>query len=148
MTKTETAVAIFNNADQGALAFFDKKGNGHTITAEGALFKGGAALAALKDAALEGALLKAANGRFRAASDILGAAFPKVAKAAEAYVGNPWANKHTFGTFIKAVLRAEPGKSGTFSKKQAEARMLAQALTKLPAFAEAAKAEETTVVEA
>lgn len=142
MTKIETAIAIFANADSGALAFFDKKGNGHTITAEGALFKGGAALAALKDAALEAALLKAVNGRFRPASDVLCAAFPSIGKAAEKLIGTPWANKSTMGTLINAVLRAEPGKSGEFSKKQAEARMLCNALSQLPAFkVEAEKAE-------
>lgn len=143
MTKLETAVAIFNNADAGAVAFFDKKGAGHTITAEGALFKGGAALAALKDAAIEAALLKAINGRFRPASDILCAAFPSIGKAAEKLIGTPWANKSTMGTLIGAVRRAEPGKSGEFSKKQTEARMLCSALSQLPAF----KVESTDVVE-
>lgn len=145
MTRTETAIAVFNNADTGALAYFDKKGNGHTITAEGALFKGGAALAALKDAALEAALIKAANGKYRAASDVLCAAFPSIGKAAEKLIGTVWANKSTMGTLINAVLRAEPGKSGEFSKKQAEARMLAQALTHLPAFK--VEAEKSEVIE-
>lgn len=145
MTKLETAVAIFNNADAGAVAFFDKKGAGHTITAEGALFKGGAALAALKDAAIEAALLKAINGRFRPASDILCAAFPSIGKAAEKLIGTPWANKSTMGTLINAVRRAEPGKSGEFSKKQTEARMLCAALQQLPAFK--VEAEKSDVIE-
>lgn len=145
MTRTETAIAVFNNADAGALAYFDKKGNGHTITAEGALFKGGAALTALKDAALEAALLKAANGKYRAASDVLCAAFPSIGKAADKLIGTTWANKSTMGTLINAVLRAEPGKSGEFSKKQTEARMLAQALAQLPAFK--VETEKTEVIE-
>lgn len=144
MTKTETAIAVFSNADAGAVAFFDKKGNGHTITAEGALFKGGAALAALKDAAMEAALHKAQSGRFRPASDILCAAFPSVGKAAEKLIGTPWSNKSTMATLIGAVLRAEGGKNG-YSKKQAEARMLARALCSLPAFAEVAAAEKETI---
>lgn len=134
MTKIETAVAIFNNADVGGLAYFDKKGTGHSITAEGALFKGGAALAALKDAAITAALAKAVNGRYMAASDILCAAFPSVGKAAEKLIGTPWANKSTMGTLVNAVQRAEPGKSGEYSRKQTEARMLANALLQLPAF--------------
>lgn len=141
MTRQESAIAIFNNADIGALSFFDRKGNGHTISAEGALFKGGAALAALKDAALEAALIKAGSGRYRAASDILCAAFPSIGKAAEKLTGTPWANKSTMGTLINAVRRAEPGKNG-YTKKQAEARMLANALESLPAFAAMVEAGE------
>lgn len=134
MTRTETAIAVFNNADAGALTFADKKGSLHSITAEGALFKGGAALAALKDAALEAALIKAQNGRYRAAADVLTAAFPAIGKAADKLIGTTWANKSTMGTLVNAILRAEPGKSGEFSKKQSEARMLANALAQLPAF--------------
>jgi hypothetical protein len=136
MTKIETAIAVFSNADAGAVAFFDKKGVGHAMTAEGALFKGGAALAALKDAALEAALLKAGNGRYRAASDILCAAFPAIGKAAEKLIGTPWANKSTMATLINAVQRAEYKERTSAGKltKQAEARMLCSALQQLPAF--------------
>jgi hypothetical protein len=141
MTKTESAIAIFNNADAGALTFSDKKGNLHSITAEGALFKGGAALSALKDAALEGALLKAGNGKYRAASDVLCAAFPSIGKAAEKLIGTPWANKSSMATLIGAVLRAEPGKNG-WTKKQADARLLVSALSQLPAFKVAASQGE------
>lgn len=139
MTRTETAIALFNNeqASTAIVTFSDKKGNLHGITAEGALFKGGAALAALKDAALEGALMKAGNGRYRAAADILAAAFPSIGKAADKLIGTTWANKSSMGALINACLRAEPGKNG-YSKKQAEARMLANALMHLPAFAPAA----------
>lgn len=143
MTRQETAVAVFNNADAGAVTFFDK-GNGRTISAEGALFKGGAALAALKDAALEAALLKAGSGRYRAASDVLCVAFPSVGKAAEKLIGAPWTNKSTMAALIGAVLRAEGGKNG-YSKKQTEARMLAQALCRLPAFADVAAAQAETI---
>lgn len=140
MNGTEnTAVALFSH-EGAALTFFDKKGAGHTITAEGALYKGGAALTALKDAALESALIKAGNGRYRPASDILCAAFPAIGKAAEKLIGAPWANKSTMATLIAAVRRAEPGKNG-FTKKQGEARMLVGALLKLPAFAETVEAE-------
>jgi hypothetical protein len=134
---------MFVTAESSAVVdYFDKKGTGHAITAEGALFKGGAALAALKDAALDAALGKAVNGRYRAASDVLCAAFPSIGKAAEKLIGLPWANKSTMGTLVNAVLRAEPGKSGEFTKKQTEARMLANALSRLPAF----KVEHTTEI--
>jgi hypothetical protein len=136
MTRTESAVAVFSNADNGALTFADKKGVLHGITAEGALFKGGAALAALKDAAIEAALIKAANGRYRAASDVLCAAFPSIGKAAEKLIGSPWANKSTMGTLVNAVMRAEYKEFTAAGKltKQAEARLLCQALARLPAF--------------
>lgn len=129
------SVTVFT-ADQTALTFTDKKGALHGITAEGACFKGGAAFAALKDLAMESALAKAVNGRYRAASDILCAAFPSIGKAAEKLIGTPWENKSTMGTLINAVRRAEPGKSGEFSAKQQKALALAGALVQLPAFRE------------
>jgi hypothetical protein len=126
---------MFVTADSSALVNYeDKKGALHAITAEGALFKGGAALSALKDAALDAALGKAVNGRYRAASDVLCAAFPSIGRAAEKLIGLPWANKSTMATLVNAVQRAEPGKSGEFSRKQTEARMLCNALVQLPAF--------------
>jgi hypothetical protein len=120
--------------EQTALTYTDKKGALHGITAEGACFKGGAAMAALKDLALDSALAKSVNGRYRAASDILCAAFPSIGKAAEKLIGTPWANKSTMGTLINAVMHAEPGKSGSFSLKQDKARALASTLMQLPAF--------------
>ena len=38
------------------------------------------------------------------------------------------------GTLVNAVMRAEPGKSGTFNAKQDKARELARAMLQLPAF--------------
>lgn len=127
-------VTVFTT-EQTALTFTDKKGALHAITAEGACFKGGAAFTALKDLAMESALHKAVNGRYRAASDILCAAFPSIGKAAEKLIGTPWANKSTMGTLINAVMHAEPGKSGDYSAKQHKARALASTLMQLPAFA-------------
>ena len=135
---SQASITIFST-EAAVVCYTDKKNNAHSISVEGALFKGGAALAALKDVALDAALTKAANGRFRAAADILGAAFPKVAKAAEAFIGAPWSNKTTMLAFISAVERAEPGKSG-YTKKQSDARLLLGALRQLTPF----KAEENT----
>mgnify|MGYP000028181142 FL=1 len=117
-------------ADVHALTFTDKKGALHTITAEGAVFKGGAALAQLKIHAVDSALTKAVGGRYRAASDVLCAAFPAIGKAAEKLIGTPWANKSSFLTLVNAVLRAEPKEGKGWNTKQAEARMLAHAFIK------------------
>ena len=132
---TESTVVVFAAENTHAITFTDKKGNLNNITAEGALFKGGAALTALKDAALDSAFAKAKAGRYRAASDVLCTAFPSVGKAAEKLIGTPWENKSTMGTLINAVMRAEPGKTGDFSAKQHKARALASTLMQLPAFA-------------
>ena len=127
----------------GLVSFADKKGAAHEITAEGALFKGGEALAALKDAALDIALAKAHNGKYRAAADILTAAFPSQAKAyAKLFQAAPWANKTEFASFIGAMENAAPGKNG-WTKKQAVARSLLAALRGIPAFARAADEAET-----
>lgn len=118
--------------DANLVAFSDKKGNLHSISAEGALFKGGAALASLKDAAMQLALQKAGNGKYRAAVDILAVAFPKVAKAyATLYAGkDAWSNKASFTSFVDACIVAKAPEKG-WTKKQAEARMLLSALSKL-----------------
>ena len=121
-------ITVFNT-EAAALTFTDKKGALHSISAEGAVFKGGVALAALKDAAIESALTKAVNGRYRAAADILVAAFPAVGKAVDKLVGAPSANKTNFVTLVNGCGRAEPGAKG-FSKKQTEARMLINAYVK------------------
>lgn len=131
---TESTIVVFATENVNAITFTDKKGNLNNVTAEGALFKGGAALAALKDAAIDSAFAKAKAGRFRAASDVLCAAFPSVGKAAEKLIGTPWENKSTMGTLVNAVMRAEPGKSGQFNAKQDKARELARAMLQLPAF--------------
>ena len=123
-------ITVFH-ADTQALTFTDKKGALHAITAEGAVFKGGAALAQLKCHAVDSALTKAVGGRYRAASDILCAAFPSIGKAAEKLIGTPWANKSSFLTLVNAVLRAEPKEGKGWSTKQAEARMLAHTFIKV-----------------
>lgn len=135
-------LTVFSN-DSAVLVYQDAKGRSLSITAEGAIIKGGKTLMAMmKDAALESALTKAANGKYRAAADILSVAFPKVGKAAESLLGTVWSNKTNMATLVAAALRAEAGTKG-FNDKQHKARALARALTQLPAFADCAPAGET-----
>lgn len=117
-------------ADCAVLTVTDKKGALHAITPEGALFKGGAFIASLKDAAIDSAFAKAMGGRYRAASDILCAAFPSVGKAADKLIGTPWANKSSFATLAAACLRVEPKEGKSLSDKQLKARALAAAWVK------------------
>ncbi len=132
---TQSQVPAVFAVDSFALTYTDKKGAMHGISAEGACFKGGAALLALKDHALDSALTKACAGRYRPAADILAAAFPSIAKAGEKYTGQPlWANKAAFTTFADAVLAAQVKDSTKgFNAKQQAARMLCQAWIKATA---------------
>lgn len=119
----------------GLVAFADKKGVAHEITAEGALFKGGNALAALKDAATDLALAKAHNGKYRAAFDIIADAFPSQYRAySKLFKAEAWANKTEFACFVGAMENAQPGKNG-WTKKQTAARDMLSALRGIPAFA-------------
>lgn len=140
-------VSVFA-VESAPLTFTDKKGNLHGITAEGALFKGGAALAALKDAGLESAIAKAVGGRYRAASDILVAAFPKAGKAFCGVWGAataPHANKTTMQGLLAAVETAiweTAAADKKLTKRQAAAAAVAEVLRKIPALAtETAPAE-------
>ena len=130
------AVTIFS-AETVAITFKDKKGASHSVSAEGALFKGGAALAALKDKVLLEAGNKASNGKYRAASDILAAAFSATAKQFEKLVGTPWANKATMGSFLSAIERAaaERAAAGKLTAKQAQAMVFVKALRTIPSLA-------------
>lgn len=138
-------IALFSQS--GLVTFVDTKGNGHELTGEAALFKGGAALAALKDTALDLALAKAHNGKYRAAAEILAVAFPSTHKAfAKLYKAQPWVNKAEFSSYLLAMENAEPGKSGEWNKKQQAARALMRAIREIPAFAKAVDAAD--VIEA
>ena len=76
-----------------------KKGDHKAITAEGAIYKGGQALAALRDVAAEVALSKAIKGRYKAAFDIIGAKFPGVQRAADKLIpAGAWGKKESFIT--------------------------------------------------
>ena len=124
---TQVAVQTFDSQ----ITFVTKKGANASISAEGALFKGGEALKALKDVALTLALHKAANGRYTPAADILASAFPKALKAFDSCFGKaPGTDKRLFSAFVTTVQNQVPGKNG-WSKKQAEARMLMTALDQL-----------------
>jgi hypothetical protein len=126
---------------QSNLVQFNTKAGVSEISAEAALFKGGAALAALKDVALDLALAKAHNGKYRAAAEILGVAFPSKHKAfTNLYKASPWANKAEMASYLSAMEGAEPGKSG-WSKKQLGARALMAALRGIPAFTKVVEAE-------
>lgn len=126
------------------VVYTNKKGDVLSISPEGALFKGGAAIASLKDAALESAMSKAVNGRYQAAADVLEVAFPAVAKAVWSLIGAPSANKASFLTLIGGIERADEPKKG-WSKKQLAARALLRGLRTIPALA---KEEAGVVIEA
>lgn len=133
-----TSITTFSS--EYSVAFNTKKGVS-SLSIEGAIHKGGAALAALKDVAVDSAISKAMAGRYTAAVDILSVAFPRVAAAAYDLVGSPSMNKANFTTFVKGVLNAkEPAKG--FSKKQIAATQMANAL------ASALKLNETASVDA
>lgn len=123
------ALSIFN-ADTTAITYTNKKGAALGITAEGALFKGGAALTALKDVALQAAVLKACNGRYRAAHDVIVAAFPSVGKACDKLLGDGWSKKAHFETLCNAVSRETPKEGKEFSAKQRQAMHLVHLLQK------------------
>lgn len=140
---SQVQVRSFDNL----VAFNDKKGNTHNITPEGAIFKGGAALKALKVVALDIAFEKGKNGRYRAAAEIMGAAFPSIHKAAVTFLGtSPDTNKATFQVFAQRIHDAKPGKSGNYTDKQVAARMLAACLLDIlaPKAPEIVEAQETT----
>jgi hypothetical protein len=127
-------LTLIDNTGDRLVTFTSGKSEG-TLSAEAALFKGGAALNALKDAALEVALSKAVNGRYRAACDILAVAFPSQDKAySKLFKALPWSSKAEMGSYIRAMRLAEPGKSGEWNKKQVAARALLSCLEALPAF--------------
>ena len=139
------AIQLFTQS--GNVSFVDAKNNGHELSTEAALFKGGAAMAALKDMALDLALSKAVNGKYRAAAEIFMVAFPGQHKAyTKLFKAQPWANKAEFGSYLLAMEQAAPGKSGDFNKKQQAARALMSACRSIPAFVKASV--EGDVIEA
>lgn len=132
----QNAVTIFT-AEAVAITFTDKKGAVHSVSAEGALFKGGAALASLKDKVLLEAGNKAANGKYRAAADILAVSFNATAKSFEKLVGTPWANKAAMCSFLGAIERvaAERVAAGKLTAKQEQAMAFVKALRTIPSLA-------------
>lgn len=110
------AVIVFAD-NSSAISFSNKKGDMFAMSPEGALFKGGAAMAALKDAVMLAAGSKAANGKYRAAADIIATAFPAHTKGFEKFVGTPWANKSAFVSYLNSIAMLSAPVKG-FSKKQ------------------------------
>lgn len=124
------------------LTYSDAKGRELAISAEGAIIKGGKVLTGLmKEAALQSAFRKAESGKYRAAADILAVGFPGIGKAVEKLLGAAWVNKTNMASLVGAVARATPAEGKTFNAKAMQAKALAAALTKLPAF----KSESTVV---
>jgi hypothetical protein len=121
------SITLFSN-DSAVVNFSNKKGDQFTISTEGALFKGGAALRSLKDAAMLSAHHKAESGRYRAAADILGAAFPSMTKAFDKFMGFPtWQSKTSMALYLDKLEAMDSPAKG-WSKKQVEARDFIQAL--------------------
>ena len=114
--------------DTRVLAYTDAKGVTRNISPEGAIIKGGKQIkAALFAAAEESAIKKAADGKYRAAVDIIACGFPKLAKMGETYTGRAlWANKDSFSTFVNTVATSyvDP------TKKQSEKMILALRMAK------------------
>jgi hypothetical protein len=128
---------------------FDTKKGLQSLTVEGAVYKGGAALRALKDVALESALAKASTGRYGPAADILTVSFPAISKAyTKLYTVPASANKVSFKRLMDAVSNAaEPAKG--WSKNQVAGRALLGALRELPALKdETAVTDATRTIEA
>lgn len=131
----QTEITVFSAASD-TVVFMDKKERKFELSNEAALFKGGQALKALKDVALQSAGNKAASGRYRAAADIIAVAFPKQHKAFVQFLNcEPWANASKFALFIEKCEQAEAGKNG-WTAKQLSARSLMAALRQaVPALA-------------
>lgn len=138
------AITVFNTESNATIMFTTKKGDVRATSPEGALFIGGLALASLKDAALESAVIKASQGRYQAAADILGAAFPKVSKACVGLLGSVSQNKIKFGEFLGAIERTQEPKKG-WSKKQVTALAVLRNLRRIPALAVEVVTVENTV---
>ena len=124
------SITIFA-ADSAVVSYENKKGEAFSISTEGALFKGGIALRTLKDTAMLSAAHKAENGKYRAAADILGAAFPSMAKAFEKFIGLPtWQSKTTMALYLDKLEAIEVPTKG-WSKKQGEAKAFINALRQI-----------------
>lgn len=125
--------------DHSVVSYTNKKGDDFHISTEGALFKGGQALKALKDTAMLSAFHKAEAGRYRAASDIVSAAFPSMAKAFEKFIGvEPWSSKTTMSLYLDKVEAMRPtNEAKGFTKKQNDAKLFINTLRQVKALARA-----------
>ena len=125
--------------DHSVVSYQNKKGDDFYISTEGALFKGGQALKALKDTAMLSAYHKAEAGRYRAASDIVSAAFPSMAKAFEKFIGvEPWSSKTTMALYLDKIEAMRPtNEAKGFTKKQNDAKLFVSQLRTIKALARA-----------
>lgn len=120
-----------------AVVYDAGKSGVRSISTEGALFKGGKALAALKTQGVESAIAKASNGRYGPVCDILTVAFPSIAKAyTKLFAHDPSRDKVSMRAFIKAIeAQVEPEKG--WSARQKEAKIVLQVLRAYPALQDA-----------
>jgi len=115
-----TDITIFETSTS-LVNFTTKKGAELSLTPEGALYKGGVALASLKSTAMLSAHAKACNGKYRAAAEIIGAVFPKIMKVCTSFFG-PGApvyfNKINMTIFLNRVAsETEPVLKGWTDKQ-------------------------------
>lgn len=143
------AVQIFTALPDGAMvAFDDKKGISHFRTIEGAIWKGGAALRSLKDAAAQSAVTRAAAGRYKSASEIIGDTYGVVNRAFTKAYGNPYNNALSMAAFITAVEQFQPKPGKILTKKQVVVAELVKELRTINALSQEVKAQVIlTVVE-
>lgn len=129
-------IAVFNSDTRDTVVFMDKKERKFELSNEAALFKGGQALKALKDVALQTAGNKAANGRYRAAADIIAVAFPKQHKAFVQFLNcEPWANASKLSLFIEKCEQADQPAKGWSAKQQAARALMSAMRRDIPALA-------------
>lgn len=127
-------ISVFNSDANSTVIYMDKKERKFELSTEAALFKGGAALKALKDVALQIAGNKAANGRYRPAADILSVAFPKEYKAFTGFLNcEPWANSSKMCLFLEKCEGATPGKNGWTAKQHSARALMAAMREAIPA---------------
>lgn len=126
------------------VAYATRGGAVQTLSLEGAIHRGGAALTALKTVAADSAATKAANGRYGPAADILAGCFPAVDKAVRALHGIPSLNAENFRALLSGIERAPEPKKG-FSKKQVAAKGMVAELRAIKALA---PAKDSNTVEA
>jgi len=120
-------VAVSPSMDRTVTFVAKKDGTTATLTAEGAVYKGGKALKALRTVAAEVALGKAINGRYRSASEIVANGAPaSLTTSFNKLLGSPWNTKASFTAYCEAVLRETPKADKGWNEKQLEARDLAQ----------------------
>jgi hypothetical protein len=128
MTRT-FQIAPANSSFEGRVVSFETKKGTSALTVEGAIFKGGKALAAVRSAAAEVALNKALGGRYRSAAELIATSLPaSFMNGFQKFAGDPSANKMLFTIFCEKVLGEMPkNEAKGWTEKQQEARSVARA---------------------